>query len=61
MGPLAPPRKASLLILGCGEGECGVCCRKIYKESRQLMFQRPELPDGSQGRILKGEGDGGGV
>jgi len=44
LGPLTPPRKANLLALGCGEGECGVYCREPYKESRQLMFKRPELP-----------------
>ena len=46
--------KANLLTSGCGEGKYSVYCREPSKENVQLMLQRPELPDGFQGRGFKG-------
>ena len=46
--------KASLLTPICGEGKYSINCKVSSKENKQLMFKRPELPDGFQGRVFKG-------
>ena len=45
--------KANLLIPGCGEGKCSIYCRAPRKESRQLAFKRPKLPEGFQEKVFK--------
>lgn len=45
--------KADLLMPGCGKGKCGIYYKTPSKESRQLVLQRPKLPDGFQGTIFK--------
>ena len=43
--------KANLLILGCGEGKCGVHCQA--RSSGKLALQQSELPKGFQRKIFK--------
>ena len=44
--------QANLLTLGRGEGKCSVYCRPT-KEFRQLVFKRPKLLEGFQGKVFK--------
>ena len=40
----------NLLIMGCDEEKNSIDCRGASKDNRQLMLQRPNLPDGFQGK-----------
>ena len=46
--------KANLLTLGCGEGKYSIYCMEPGKENGQLVLKRPELPNGFQTSVLKG-------
>ena len=47
--------RARLQTLGCGEGKGSAKCRHS-KESRRLVLERPELLDGSAGKVFKDRG-----
>ena len=44
--------KAHLLTPGCSEGKCNVYCRVPSKESRQLVFKRPNSLKAFRERLL---------
>ena len=50
--------KDNLLTPGCDEGKCGIYSKvpnvAPNKENRRLRLNRPELSDGFQGRVFKG-------
>ena len=43
---------ANLLTPGCDEVKYSIYCRASSKKNGQLMFKRPELPNGFQGRVF---------
>lgn len=45
--------KTNLVMPVCGEEKCNVYCRVLSQESRWLMFKKPELPHGFQGKVLE--------
>ena len=47
--------KAKLLTLGWREGNCSGYCRVPSRKSRKLVLNRPKLPNGFQGMLLKTE------
>ena len=39
---------------GCSEGKLSAYCRAPSEDNGQFLLKRPELPDGIQGSVFKG-------